>query len=399
MLLSLSLVLLCGLLLGSLCKKIKLPSLLGMIATGIILGPFVLNLIDTKLLSISSELRRIALIIILMRAGLSLNLKDLKKVGVSAVLMCFVPAAFEMAAYILIAPLFFDIGWIDAAIMGTVLAAVSPAVIVPRMIKLTEEGWGKEKRIPQMILAGASVDDVFVIVMFTTFTSIAQGESVNAFQFIKIPLSIVLGIAVGIGIGAFIGKAFQKIHMRDSIKVIILLSVSFLLDAFENSFGNTIPFSGLLAVMSLGIGMQMTRKEATIRLSSKFNKLWVCAEIILFVLVGACVDISYAFNAGLKALAVICLVLMVRVLGVFLCVAFSSLNFKEKLFCAISYIPKATVQAAIGGVPLAMGLSCGNLVLTVAVLGILITAPAGAFLMDISYRKLLTKDTLDSCAV
>lgn len=375
--------------LGFLCKKIRLPSLVGMIATGIILGPFVLNIIDSKLLSISTELRRIALIIILMRAGLSLDLSGLKKVGRSAILMCFLPATFEILGYALVAPRLLGISLLDAAIMGAVLAAVSPAVIVPRMIKLTEEKYGTKKQIPQMILAGASVDDVFVIVIFSAFLGMAQGESVLVLQFVKIPFSILFGILGGIGIGFVLGKYFEKIHIRDSAKVLILLSIAFLLDFFESKFGSTIPFSALIAVMGLGIGLQKKREVVSKRLSSKFNKLWVCAEIVLFVLVGACVDINYTFDAGIKTLAIIAIVLLFRMVGVLLCVIKTELNFKERLFCVFGYIPKATVQAAIGGVPLAMGLGCGNIVLTVAVVGILVTAPVGAFLIDLSYKRFL----------
>ena len=392
MLFSIAVILLLGMFLGYLCKKIKLPALVGMIATGIILGPYVMNLIDPKVLGISSELRRVALIIILMRAGLSLDVSGLKKVGRSAVLMCFVPAAFEIAGYILIAPKFLNITLLEAAIMGSVLAAVSPAVVVPRMIKITEEGYGTKKHIPQMILAGASVDDVFVIVMFSAFTGMAQGQNLDVLQFVKVPVSIIAGIICGLGVGFLLGYFFKKIHIRDSAKVIILLSAAFALDAFESRFGKLIPFSGLLAVMSMGVGLQKKRKEATLRLSSKFNKLWVCAEIVLFVLVGACVDISYTRQAGINTIIVILLVLLFRMAGVVVCVLGTKLNFKERLFCAFSYIPKATVQAAIGGVPLAMGLSCGNIVLTVAVLAILITAPVGAFLIDLLYTRVLEKD-------
>lgn len=389
MLYSISLILILGMFLGFLCKKIRLPSLVGMIATGIILGPFVLNIIDSKLLSISTELRRIALIIILMRAGLSLDLSGLKKVGRSAILMCFLPATFEILGYVLVAPRLLGISLLDAAIMGTVLAAVSPAVIVPRMIKLTEENYGTKKQIPQMILAGASVDDVFVIVIFSAFLGMAQGESVSVLQFVKIPFSILFGILGGIVIGFVLGKYFEKIHIRDSAKVLILLSIAFLLDFFESKFGSTIPFSALIAVMGLGIGLQKKREVVSKRLSSKFNKLWVCAEIVLFVLVGACVDINYTFDAGIKTLAIIAIVLLFRMVGVLLCVIKTELNFKERLFCVFGYIPKATVQAAIGGVPLAMGLGCGNIVLTVAVVGILVTAPVGAFLIDLSYKRFL----------
>lgn len=393
MLVSIALILICGMFLGFLCKKIQLPALIGMIATGIILGPFVLNAIDSKLLSISSELRRIALIIILMRAGLSLDLTGLKKVGRSAILMCFLPASFEILGYVLIAPPLLKISIVDAAIMGAVLAAVSPAVIVPRMIKLTEEKYGTAKQIPQMILAGASVDDVFVIVMFSAFLGIAQGQNVSPVQFAKIPVSIVSGVFCGAGLGLLLGIFFQKIHIRDTAKVLILLSVAFLLDFFESKAGGIIPFSALIAVMGLGIGIQKKHETVSKRLSSKFNKLWVCAEIVLFVLVGACVDINYTMQAGIKSLVLIAIVLLFRMAGVLLCVTKTNLNFKERLFCVFGYIPKATVQAAIGGIPLAMSLGCGNIVLTVAVAGILITAPLGAFLIDMFHKKLLSCET------
>lgn len=396
MLFSIALILLCGLITGGLCKKIRLPSLVGMIFTGILLGPFAMNLIDSKILDISTELRRIALIIILMRAGLSLDLAGLKKVGRPAILMCFVPAAFELAGCVVVAPLLLDISYLDAAIIGSVLAAVSPAVIVPRMIKLTEENYGTEKHIPQMILAGASVDDVFVIVMFTAFTGIARGQDFSFLEIAKIPCSIILGILAGFLTGIVSGKIFGKIHIRDSVKVIILLSIAFLLNFIEERFGKTVPFSGLIAIMASGCGLQKTRQEVSVRLSSKFNKLWVFSEIILFVLVGATVNIEYAYQAGITAVAAVFLILIFRIAGVFICVLGTNLNPREKLFCAISYIPKATVQAAIGGIPLSLGLSCGNTVLTVAVLAILITAPLGAFLIDIFYKRLLTKKVEDS---
>lgn len=399
MLLSLSLICLLGMLLAFLCKKIHLPGLVGMIATGILLGPYVLNLIDPKVLSISSELRRIALVIILMRAGLSLDVSGLKKVGRSAVLMCFLPAVFEIAGYVILAPRFLNVSLLDAAIMGSVLAAVSPAVIVPRMIKLTEEGYGTSKQIPQMILAGASVDDVFVIVMFSAFTGMAQGQDISWVSFARVPVSILIGIFTGSALGIVLGKYFEKFHMRDSVKVILVLSLAFVLDWIEARFGSVVPFSGLIAVMALGLGLQRKRKVVAQRLSSKFNKLWVCAEIVLFVLVGACVDISYTKQAGISTIILILFVLLFRLAGVILCVAGTSLTLKERLFCGFGYIPKATVQAAIGGIPLAMGLGCGNIVLTVAVMGILITAPLGAFLIDLSYKKLLVKADSEKEAV
>lgn len=391
MLTSLALIFLCGLLLGSIFQKIKLPPLLGMIITGIILGPHTLNLIDQSVLSISSDLRQIALIIILTRAGLNLDINSLKKVGRPAILMCFVPACFEIIGMVLLAPPLLGISIFDALIMGTVVAAVSPAVIVPKMLKLIETGYGKDKSIPQMIMAGASVDDVFVIVLFTSFTGLAQGESFSPISLIQVPISIILGIGLGILIGILLGFFFKKVHMRDSIKVIIILSISFLLVTLENSLKGIVPISGLIAIMSIGISLQKIRSDASKRISTKFSKLWVAAELMLFVLVGATVDIKYAFSAGIMAILLIFGVLVFRMIGVLICLIKTKLNKKERIFCMIAYCPKATVQAAIGYIPLTMGLSCGNIVLTVAVLSILITAPLGAFFIELLYKKLLKK--------
>lgn len=390
MLFSIALILLVGMSAGWLCNKIKLPSLLGMIITGIILGPYVCNLIDPSILGISSELRRIALIIILTRAGLSLDLNDLKKVGRPAVLMCFVPACFEMIGMVILAPMLLGISRLDAAIMGAVVGAVSPAVIVPKMLKLMDEGYGAEKGIPQLILAGASVDDVFVIVMFTAFAGLAQGGELSPVSFIQIPISIILGIIVGCIIGIGMAKFFEKMHIRDTAKIVIILSIAFMLVTLEDKLSGTVPFSGLIAVMCLGIALQKRREVVAVRLSSKFSKLWVGAEVLLFVLVGATVDLSYALAAGITAIILVFGVLLFRMLGVFCCLLKTKITLKERLFCMIAYTPKATVQAAIGGVPLAMGLACGNIVLTVAVLAILITAPLGAFCIEFSYKKLLT---------
>lgn len=380
MLQSIALMLLLGMALGWLCKKVRLPGLVGMIATGMILGPYGLGWLDSSILDISSQLRRIALIIILLRAGLSLNLEDLKKAGRPAILMCFVPACFEVTGMITLAPILLGVSR---------LGAVSPAVIVPRMIKLTEEGWGTKKSIPQLILAGASVDDVFVIVLFSAFTGIALGDGVSAASFIKVPFSVLFGGMAGFAVGYVLSLYFERIHIRDTAKVMILLSISFLLVTAEDRFGETVPFSGLLAVMGMGIALKRKRTVVAVRLSSKFNKLWVMAEIMLFVLVGATVDLHYAASAGIAAVVLILGVLIFRMAGVWCCMLGTNLNKKERIFCMFAYMPKATVQAAIGGMPLAMGLSCGNIVLTVAVLSILITAPLGAFLIDATYRKLL----------
>lgn len=389
MLISIALILLVGMFMGWLCKKIRLPGLLGMLFTGIILGPYVLNVIDDSILNISADLRKIALIIILTRAGLSLDIKDLKKVGRPAILMCFVPACFEMAGMVLLAPRILGISTLDAAIMGAVVAAVSPAVVVPKMIKLMEEGYGVKKGIPQLILAGASVDDVFVIVMFTAFTGLAQGESVSVKSFVNVPLSVITGTLAGLAVGYLLAKFFEKVHIRDTSKVMILLSVSFIMVTAEDYFSDIIPFAALIGVMAADVSLQKKREVVARRLSSKFNKLWVVSEIMLFVLVGAAVDIQYAVKAGAAPGLLIFAVLIFRMAGVLVCLLKTKLNRKERVFCMLAYMPKATVQAAIGGMPLAMGLSCGNIVLSVAVTAILITAPLGAFCIDVTYKRFL----------
>lgn len=392
MLTSLALIFLFGLIFGALFQKLRLPPLLGMLIVGIVLGPYALNWLDDSLLSISADLRQIALIIILTRAGLNLNISDLKKVGRPAILMCFLPACFEILGMLVLAPPLLHISYLDAAIMGAVVGAVSPAVIVPKMLRLMEEGYGTEKSIPQLILAGASVDDVFVIVLFSSFTGLAKGESLSPWRFAEIPISILLGVLLGAALGLALAFFFQKVHVRDSVKVLLLLSFSFLLVALEDALEGFVPISGLIAVMSLGIALQRKRDIVARRLSLKFSKLWVAAELLLFVLVGATVDLHYAYAAGLPAVILIFGVLLFRMAGVWVCLFKTKLLFKERLFCVLAYMPKATVQAAIGSVPLSMGLSCGNIVLTVAVLAILITAPLGAFLIDLTYKKLLSRD-------
>lgn len=392
MLLSVGLILLVGMSLGWLCRKLKLPSLLGMLLTGVVLGPYALDLLDPSILNISAELRKIALIIILTRAGLGLDISGLKKIGRPAVLMCFVPASFELLGMMLIAPKLMGMSLLEAAIMGSVLAAVSPAVVVPRMVKLMDESYGTAKGIPQLILAGASVDDVYVIVLFSTFTGMAQGGKASVLSFVNIPVSIILGIAIGLAIGCALAFFFRKVHLRDTSKVLIILSISFLLAAAEDHLATAITFSSLIAIMFLGVGLQKKREEVAKRLSAKFGKLWVAAEVFLFVLVGATVNIGYLGNVGVKALLVIIGALAFRMLGVFVCLLGTKLSSKEKLFAMMAYTPKATVQAAIGGMPLAMGLACGETVLTVAVLAIVLTAPLGAFAIDLSYKKLLEKE-------
>lgn len=389
MLLSLALIFLVGMTLGALFAKCKLPSLLGMIAAGMLLGPYVLNLLDSSVLSISSELRQIALIIILTRAGLNLDLSDLKKVGRPAVMMCFVPACCEMAGVLLLAPRLLGLSLTEAFVLATVLAAVSPAVVVPRMLKLMDEHYGTDKAIPQMILAGASVDDVFVIVLFATATGLASGGSFDALRLVRIPTSIVFGIAGGILCSLLLTVFFQKIKIRDSLKIIIVTSVSFLLVTLDSAVSGAVGFSGLLAVMSMGLTLRVKTRDTAERLSKKYAKLWVAAELLLFVLVGAAVNLDYALSSGPSVVVLILGVLVFRMLGVWLCVLGTNLSRKEKIFCMLAYTPKATVQAAIGSVPLAMGLDCGNIVLTAAVAAILITAPLGAIAIDLTYKKML----------
>lgn len=393
MLLSISLILIVGMSMGWICQKIKLPSLLGMLAVGIILGPYVLHLLDSSILGISAELRKIALIIILTRAGLGLDISGLKKLGRPAVLMCFVPASFELIGMILLAPKFMGLSVLEAAIMGAVLAAVSPAVVVPRMVRLMDEGYGVKEGIPQLILAGASVDDVYVIVLFSTFIGMMQGDGVSLISFVNIPVSIFLGIVIGLLIGFLLAYFFKKIHIRDTSKVLIILSISLLLVVLEDKLTTPITFSALIAIMFIGVGLQKKREVVAKRLSVKYGKLWVAAEIFLFVLVGATVNIGYLGKVGVKALIVIIGALMFRMLGVFICLLGTNIKGKERLFIMMAYTPKATVQAAIGGVPLALGFACGDAVLTVAVLAIVLTAPLGAFAIDISYKKMLQRNS------
>jgi len=399
MLTSLSFIFLVGLAMGAICQKLKLPRIIGMLATGIMLGPYVLDLLDSSILSISSDLRKMALIIILLKAGLSLNLEDLKKVGRPAIMMAFVPATFELIGYLVFAPVILGITRVEAAVMGSVLAAVSPAVVVPRMVQLMENKYGTEKAIPQMIMAGASCDDIFVIVLFTTFLSMAQGGSADIKAFVNIPISIILGIILGTIVGyllyLFFETAYAKKHyVRNSMKVIIVLGFSFLLIAIEGWLEGKIAVSGLLAVVSMACVLKMKCTSfVSKRLSEKFGKLWLAAEVILFVLVGAAVDIRYTLDAGLAAVAMIFAALIFRSFGVWLCTVKTSLTLKERAFCVIAYLPKATVQAAIGSVPFAAGLPCGKIVLSVAVMAIIITAPLGAFGMDFTYKKFLHKES------
>lgn len=399
MLTSLALIFLVGLAAAALCQLLHIPRILGMLAVGVALGPYALNLLDESILSISGDLRQMALVIILLKAGLSLNLDDLKKVGRPAVLMAFVPASCEILAFTLFAPALLGVSRVEAAVMGAVIGAVSPAVVVPRMVQLMESGWGTKKSVPQLILAGASCDDVYVIVLFTAFVSMAQGGEVSAASLLEIPVSVVLGVllgaAAGWAIGWFFETAFAKRrYVRNSTKTVVVLGLAFSCLAIETALKGTVPVSGLLAVVSMACVLK--RKSVSFvsrRLSEKFGKLWIAAELLLFVLVGAAVDIRYTVSAGAAAILMLLISLMLRSLGVVLCTMRTPLSAKERLFCCIAYLPKATVQAAIGSVPLSLGLPCGQMVLSVAVLAILITAPLGAFGMDLTYQKLLTKES------
>lgn len=392
MLLSLALILVVAIILSGIFNRLSLPGLLGMILTGVLLGPYVLNWISPDILDISSDIREIALIVILIRAGLSLDLRDLKKVGRPAILMCFVPATLEIAAITLLAPLLFGISYIEAAIMGAVIAAVSPAVVVPRMIKFMNKRYGTDKKIPQLIMAGASVDDIYVIVLFTIFLGMYQGQGFNSGALLAVPVSIVLGLALGICLGFVCVWFFKKFHIRDTLKILIILSISFLLVSTEDALKGIVPVSGLLGVMALAGTILERREKVAARLIHKFSKIWVVSEIMLFVLVGAAVDIRYISGAGLSAVLLILGALVLRIGGVYLSLIKTSLNTKEKLFCALSYLPKATVQAAIGAIPLSAGVASGNTILTVAVLAIMITAPIGAISMDKLYKNLLVHE-------
>lgn len=394
MLMSIALIFLTGMALGGIFKKLRLPPLVGMIITGILLGPSMLDLIDGSVLGISAELRRIALIIILTRAGLSLDIDDLKKAGRPALLMCFLPASFEIIGAILLAPPLLGVSKLEAAVIGAVIGAVSPAVVVPRMIRIMNEGYGTAKRIPQLILAGASADDVYVIVLFTSFTALLSGGSAGILDYVQIPTSIMLGIIMGVVCGVCLNVFFRKVHMRDSAKAIIILSICFMFTAVETALEKSVHISGLIAIMALGMTIYKLYPVLALRLSSKYNKLWVGAELMLFVLVGATVDPVRAADYGLNAVLLIFGALIFRMAGVFTALLKTNLTIRERLFCMAAYSPKATVQAAIGAIPLSMGLPCGELVLTVSVLSILITAPIGAALTDNLYKRLLKKDSL-----
>lgn len=398
MLMSVALIFIAGLLIAAVFEKIKLPRIIGMLVTGIILGPYALNVIDGSVLDISADLRQIALIIILIKAGLSLNIEDLKRVGRPAVMMSCVPAGCEILAFVIFAPYIFGISRIEGAVMGAVLAAVSPAVVVPRMVKLTESKWGTGKSIPQLIMAGASCDDIFVIVLFSTFVNMAQGGRAQIVDIVSIPVSIVTGILIGGAAGYILSVFFERAYLhnsyvRNSTKVIIVLSIAFLLVAGENYIKTVVSVSGLIGVVSMACVLKIKSTDfVSKRLSQKFGKLWIGAEVMLFVLVGAAVDIRYSIKGGGGAVLMIFTALIFRAVGVLICLLKTKLNLKERIFCVIAYMPKATVQAAIGSVPLALGLDCGQTVLSVAVTAILVTAPLGALGIDASYKRLLKRE-------
>ncbi len=398
MLLSLAIIFLAGLFAAAVFERIGLPRIIGMLGVGIVVSPYVLGLLDDSILGISSELRQIALIIILIKAGLSLDLSDLKKVGRPAVMMSFVPACCEIVGYVAFAPLLLGVNRIEAAVMGAVLSAVSPAVVVPRMVRLIEEKYGTDKSIPQMILAGASCDDIFVIILFSTFVTMAQGGTVHAADFLNIPISIVLGVIMGALVGMAVYFLFESSYkhnrkIRSSTKVIIMLGTAFLLMSIETLAKPYVAVSGLLAVVAMACVIKLkSEKRVTARLSEKFGKLWIAAEVVLFVLVGAAVDVRYTLTAGISAVLMIFAALAFRAVGVLICMLGTKLSAKERLFCVIAYLPKATVQAAIGSVPLSLGLPCGKIVLSVAVLAILITAPLGSIGIDRSYKHLLSAE-------
>jgi NhaP-type Na+/H+ or K+/H+ antiporter len=392
MLLSLSLIFIVALALNGILNRLKIPGLLGMILTGIILGPYVLDLISPEILAVSSDLREIALIVILLRAGFSLDLKDLKRVGRPAILLCFIPATFEIIAIILLAPIFFGMTTLEAAILATVVAAVSPAVVVPRMIRLLDNGYGKKHSVPQLIMAGASVDDVFVIVLFTSFMGMYKGDGFSPASLFKVPISIILGVGLGYVVGLVLIQLFERIHMRDTVKILVIFATSFLLVSMQTAVEDYIPVSGLLAIMAIGVTILMHYDKLAFRLKNKFSKIWVFAELILFVLVGAAVDITYLQQAGFLSVLLILLALVFRMLGVMVSLVKSPLNKKERLFSSIAYLPKATVQAAIGSIPLSQGVEAGNMILLIAVIAILVTAPIGALGIDLTYDKLLKKE-------
>ena len=387
---SLAIIIVLGLLSNKLFEKMKLPGLLGMIIVGALIGPFGFNLLSDEILKSSEDFRKIALIVILLRAGLGIKRQDLKSIGKPAIKLSFIPGVLEGFTIIFISMKLFNFTFIQGGILGFIIAAVSPAVIVPAMLSLMDKGIGEEKNIPTLILAAASIDDVFAITIFSTFMGIYGGSKINiGIKLFTIPLSIILGIVIGSLIGLLLVGVFKRYHIRDTKKMLYILASAILLTTFETLIKSKIEIAGLLGVMAIGFIILEKMPRVGKDMSLKFNKLWVFAEILLFVLVGAGVNIALALDAGIKGILLIIIGLMARSIGVSLSLIGSDLNTKEKLFCILAYIPKATVQAAIGGIPLAMGVESGDLILSLAVLSIIITAPIGAIAIKVSGPRLL----------
>lgn len=391
MLLSLGLILTLGFIGGYLFSKIKIPGLVAMIIVGLIIGPYFLNLIDASILNISAEMRQIALIIILTRSGLNLDLASLKKIGRPAILMSFIPATLEIIGITIAAHLLLGLSIFEALLLGTVIAAVSPAVVSPRMINLIEKGYGGENEVPKLVLAGSSLDDIYVIVLFYAFLGLTKTNSFNAVTMLSIPLSIVLGIALGIVGGLLISLIFKKSNFLNAVNVLIVLMTSFLFVGLENILKAYVPISALLGIIVLAMTILLMNKKKAEALSKGYKVLWLVFEIILFVLVGATLDLSYAFNNIGPALLVLLIGLIFRAAGVLLSIMFTRFTSKEKVFIVLAYLPKATVQASIGGIALSMGLASGAIILTVSIISIFVTAPLGAFLIEYFGPKLLKK--------
>lgn len=395
MFLSLFLIFLLGFIGGYLLEKIKIPKIVWYLILGILLGPSLLNIVDNSLLNISSYLRQIALVIILTRSGLSLNLRNLKEIGRAAILMCFIPASFEIIGIVIFAPILLGISYFEALLLGSVLAAVSPAIVVPRMIKLKNEGYGEVNLMPEIIMAGSSCDDIYVIVLFYSFKNLVASNSFSALSLLKIPSSIILGILLGFLVGIIIVKIFKKFNINTPYKIIIMLSSSFGMLFLEEFLDQYVSISALLGIIVMGIIVSKYLKEDVVKIKQGYESLWNGFEILLFALVGCITDINLAFSKeGVLILGLILLGLIFRSIGVLLCVIKTKYTWKEKLFLIISYLPKATVQASIGGIVLKEGLPCGTLILTAAVVAILVTAPLGAILMDTLTNKLLSRDEM-----
>lgn len=393
MFLSLFIILFFGFLGGLFFEKIKMPKLVWYLILGILIGPSFLNVVDDSLLNISSYLRQIALVIILTRSGLSLDLKTLKEIGRPAILMCFLPATFEIIGITIFGPILLKISYFEALLLGSVLAAVSPAVVVPRMIYLKENNYGTKHHVPELIMAGSSCDDIYVIILFYAFKNFVLMNNFEVMSLLQIPVSILLGIGVGIMLGFLIRILFKKIALANQIKIIVLLSISFGLIALEQIIKSYISFSSLLAIIVIGIVINKTNAKEAEEIQKGYNSLWSGFEILLFTLVGCATDAKLAFSKeGAIVLGLIVIALIFRSLGVIICVILTKYTWKEKIFLIISYLPKATVQASIGGIALTEGLACGSIVLTAAVISILFTAPIGAILMDNLYKKLLIND-------